>query len=44
MKVGGKRKLTISPELGYGAQGAGDVIPPNALLIFDVELLEVEAY
>ena len=44
MKVGGKRKLTISPELGYGAQGAGDVIPPNAILNFDVELLEVEAY
>ena len=42
MKIGGTRTLTIPSEMGYGARGAGDAIPPNATLVFEIELLEVE--
>lgn len=41
MRVGGKRRLTVPPDLGYGAAGAGSVIPPNATLTFEIELLEI---
>ena len=44
MKVGGKRKLTSPPELGYGAQGAGSIIPPGAKLVFEIDLLSVEDF
>ena len=42
MRVGGQRRLIIPPDLGYGSAGAGSAIPPNATLVFDIELLEVQ--
>ena len=44
MKVGGRRKLTIPPELGYGDQGAGKIIPPGSTLVFEVDLLSVKDF
>lgn len=41
MRVGGKRKITVPPELGYGARGAGGAIPPNATLVFELEVLKI---